>query len=266
MAVRSRRWAAVAACVACSCGSVVALSVKDESRLKSSSDIPVVYVKSTAPWVYCPGDLGRATWMEQGAVEEFWMPPGPVASAWRQAAFAPASYGGPGTFVRVGDFWEDYEEQETKPLRIPPEDPARATARRFLAIASAEQNPIPFRTEAAPVPEAYPAVLTKLYGPGPILVFQTSEWVLVGCFSTYSPWFSVQGQLVDTTEGRVLWRASCGGEFPTTFDWHASDLAAHGGARYARIIDERAAQCSRDLFASLALARGDRAGASDGEP
>jgi hypothetical protein len=52
--------------------------------------------------------------------------------------------------------------------------------------------------------------LAKTFGSAPILVFETTRWVLVGCWFTYEPWFNVRATLLDLGSGRVLWRDSCG--------------------------------------------------------
>lgn len=253
----SSRYGLVAVLFGCSCAGAVPLSSDERGKLESRSNVPVVYEKSEAPWVYCPTDAGRSTWEGAGAMNGSPAQPIPSESVREEVLLASAV--GPPTFIQVGDFWDLYEEQATESLRVPPEDPAQATARHFLALAGAGKGPMPFRDEASLVEKASPQALAESFGPGPVLILKTSEWMLVGCYSTYSPWFSVRGELLDTSTGNVLWRDSCHGHFPSTFDRGASELAANGGAMYARVIEERATQCSQELFKSIALAGGDRA-------
>ena len=170
-----------------------------------------------------------------------------------EATVVTASTKGSGMFRLAGDMWEDFEDEWTKSLQTPPEDPARATAREFLALAGSARVRLRFRRDAEEMPTGGPKALAERFGSAPVLVFQTSEWLLVGCFFKFSPWFNVQAVLLDAASGRVLWRNSCASGFPNG-SWSAwpSELDADGRALYARVIHDRADQCSKDLFVDFA--------------
>jgi len=161
-----------------------------------------------------------------------------------------------GLYQLAGDFWEDYVADVTKSLQVPPVDPAQATAHSFLALAREGPTPLKFGRDVKEVASARPEELFRLYGASPVLVFATSEWLLVGCFHTFDPWFNVRAKIVDTASGRVVWRKSCRGGSPSGGSLYASTLAANGGALYGRLIRERARECSREIFASLERDRG----------
>jgi hypothetical protein len=155
--------------------------------------------------------------------------------------------------VSTGGIWENWVEDWTRTIRVPPTDPARATAQRFLELSrSVTTGP----AWAGPVVEVASPDVTGLragFGSRPILVFQVSRWDLVGCFYTWLPWFDVRATLVDPSSGRVLWRQSCGdgpaGDRPSPAS--PSELDAGGRALYSRIIEDRALQCARALAARL---------------
>jgi len=245
-----------AANLSLACSSVVPLSSESAAQLASSGEIPVVYRRSPAPWVFCPADDGRSTWESGGAMNDEPRARPPLAEAGGAFPFVLASARGSGTFVLASDIWQDYVDDLTKGLRVPPEDPARATARDFLDLASNTQPSIPFRHEAKEVARARRQALAESFGSAPVLVFRTADWYLVGCFQTFAPWFSVDAELLDPSTGKVYWRDSCRGDFPTQWGLSPSVLDANGGAIYGRIIGERAARCSKELLASFSRGRG----------
>lgn len=234
------------------CASPVTLSSRDAAQLQAAADIPVAYKQSGAPWVYCPGDIGRQTWEHAGSSN--WSPDesAPLAVGGSGGAVVRASAEGAGTFRLAGGTWEEIEDDWTKSLQTPPEDPARATARAFLALTGDARARLPFRRDAEELATVDSKALSARFGAAPVLVFQTSEWLLVGCFFKYSPWFNVQATLLDPGSGRTLWRNSCGGGFPNG-GWSAEpgELNAEGRALYVRVILERAERCSKELFASF---------------
>ena len=242
-----------AAALGCACAPAIPLSGRDATQLASVPEIAVAYKKSPAPWVYCPGDIGRETW-EHGGGSMNWTPDESTGLALQRGVtgyVVLASLEDAARFRAAGDIWQDIQDDWTKSLQVPPDDPARATARDFLALAGRTGPRLPFQGEAVEVVKGSPQTLSERFGSTPVLVFRTSEWLLVGCFFTYSPWFNVQAALVDPGSGRVLWRDTCDGGFPKTWDQSPSSLDANGRALYVRIIDDRADQCSRELFASF---------------
>jgi len=236
----------------CGCASAVQLSSHDALQLQAATDIPVIYTKSPAPWVYCPGDIGRQTWEHAGSSN--WTPDEStlLAAGGLGGALVPVSAEGPGTLRPAGGTWDEIVDEWTKSLQVPPEDPARATARDFLALAGTARTRLPFRPDAEELATGQSKTLADRFGSAPVLVFRTSEWLLVGCFFKFAPWFNVQAALLEPGSGRVLWRDSCGGGFPNGA-WTASpsELDANGRALYLKVIRQRAGRCSKDLFASF---------------
>lgn len=234
--------------VSLGCGSSVRLGSSDLARLRASAEVPVVHVVSPAPWVDCPGDWGERTWSTpDGGLGERSRPPRPYVLA----GYAPAA---PRLATPAGSMWDDVQEQRTRSLRrAPPRDPALATADGFLARSRADPDPIPFSQGAVAMARLDRAAIARRFGASPVLVFEATRWVLVGCFYTYQPWFNVRAALVDPASGHVLWRDTCGGMYPPGPFAEASpaDLEADGKALYARLMDARAKQCADDLFGSF---------------
>ncbi len=207
--------------LAAGCAHAISPTRSDLERLRTSPDIPVVYRPSTSPWVDCSGDIAASTWSRGG---------------------------GPSSIV-----WDQYQNQRTASLRrAPPIDPARATGDRFLALLRAAPSPLPFRESAPPAESTDSGALAKRFGPAPVLVFETTRWVLAGCWHTYQPWFNVRATLLDGS-GKVVWRDTCRGLYPPDSSGEASptELEANGGALYARAIEERAGRCAEELFANF---------------
>jgi hypothetical protein len=231
------------------CTSSVRLSPADRDRAAAAERIPVVFTVSSAPWVDCPGDEGRMLWEWPGSRLE-----SPYPAPWIQADLSgppPRELGAAGWIVPAGDIWEDYMDEWSKALQTPPEDPARATGRRFLAGVS--PGSLPLAAEPEEVPSADPGSLSARFGPKPVLVFHATRWVLVGCFFTFRPWFDVRATLLDLPSGRVLWRAECGGAYPPSALPRAGPAAldANGRALYRQVIEARASECSTELLGSF---------------
>lgn len=231
------------------CAPTVTLAPGDLERLRAGSGTPVVHLVSRAPGVDCPGDWGEQTWSAPGGglgMES--RPP----STLRLAGYRPATRNP----VRLaGSLWEDVQDQRTESLRkAPPRDPARATGDSFLSLSQRAPHPAPFRETVTPVESVDRRALEKQFGAPPVLFFETTRWVLVGCFDSYQPWFSVRATLLDLGSGKVLWREACGGLYPPDPFAQASpaELEANGKALYARMLDVRAERCARELFNSFA--------------
>ncbi len=221
--------------------------------LREGSDIPVVYRRSPGPWVDCPGDEGEHVWVF-GGVAVGWRPPASWDEGRPAIATAAASSANPGVLL-AGNVWQDFQDEWTASLReAPPDDPARATAAGFLALSLAAPGPVPLRQSPVPVERADPPALAGTFGDGPVLVFETTRWVLVGCWFTYKIWFVVRATLLDAGSGRVLWRDACGGVYPPPSSPEASpsELEARGKALYAGRIEARAGQCARWLYGRFA--------------
>jgi len=234
----------------CGCASPVVLSSIDAAHLKSAADIPVVYKRSPAPYVYCPVDDGRATWETQGLN---WSPDksSPPIVGGKSGGIVLASLESSGAVRLAGDTWENIEDDWTKSLQTPPQDPAQTTASDFLALAGTAGARLPFRTAAEELTGSATG-LSERFGAAPVLLFRTSDWLLVGCFFTYSPWFTVQATIFEPGSGRVLWRDSCESGFPNgSWKMGPSELNANGRALYSRVIRDRAQRCSQELFASF---------------
>jgi hypothetical protein len=226
-----------------SCTPAVPLGPGDLRQLRAGSEIPVVYHRSPGPWVDCPGDEGEHVWIHGGSA---------MASPPVSGIATLASTGGTAGALLAGNVWQDYEDQWTASLReAPPDDAARATADAFLALSREAPGSVPFRQSPVPVESTDMKSLAGTFGPAPILVFETTRWVLVGCWFTYKPWFNVRATLLDLGSGRVLWRDSCGGVYPSPSSAEASpsELEARGKSLYASMIRARAQQCARSLSA-----------------
>jgi hypothetical protein len=230
------------------CAPSVSLAPGDLERLRAGSGTPVVHLVSRAPQVDCPGDWGEQTWSAPGGglgMES--RPP----STLRLAEYSPAAR----KPVRLaGSVWQDVQDQRTGSLRrAPPRDPARATGDGFLSLSQKPPRPAPFPETAVPVESVDRRALEGRFGASPVLVFETTRWVLVGCFDTYQPWFSVRATLLDLASGKVLWREACGGLYPPDPSAQASpaELEANGKALYARMLDVRAEHCAKELFESF---------------
>jgi hypothetical protein len=168
-----------------------------------------------------------------------------------------AGAAGPARLVSTGGIWESWVEEWTRTIRVPPTDPARATAGRFLELSRGVAPGRAWADRVVEVTSLDAASLRERLGFRPVLVFQVSRWDLVGCFYTWLPWFDVRATLLDPASGRVLWRQSCGDapqEKRPSPAW-PSELEAGGRALYSRIIEDRAVQCARALAARLEPAR-----------
>ena len=227
------------------CAPAVSLSPSNEARLAALPEIPVYWVRADPPWVDCATQEGEKTW-------EF---PGSARDDSHPGARSPllASAGTSLPVLRVGGVWESIEAQWTEPLRVPPVDPAASTASRLVARARDTGVPLAF---GAPRELAHGQLraLGSKPGASPVLVVEAPRFVLVGCFFTYQPWFDARATLVRPDTGEVLWRDVCGGTYPGG-SWPPvstrDELLAYGSALYARVIDERAAQCADELVGKL---------------
>jgi hypothetical protein len=237
--------ALLAAATGICCAPSVHLTKADLDAFRAGAGLPVVHRASAAPVVDCPGDWGEQTW--RGSVGMDWPPPstGPIA--------------GDAPLVRLastgGSLWEQVQRQRTESLRkAPPRDPAGATAAGFVALSLGASPAVPFREEALPIESVNPRALEARYGASPVLLFETTRWVLVGCFYEYEPWFNVRATLLDPASGKVLWRETCGGLYPPGPFSEASpaELEANGKALYGSLLDARADRCARQLFQSFA--------------
>ena len=207
----------LSALLAMSCVPAIPISRDESARLSIAPSIAVLYVRSAPPWVDCPNDEGQKVWAHPG-------------------------------------IWDSIQGQWTKSLQTPPVDPARATAARLPSLARAAPLSLPLADPAEEVRRLDPAALRSRFGDSPVLVVEAVRWVLAGCFFTYQPWFDVRATLFRPSTGEVLWRDACGGTYPGGWPVPASrdELEAGGGTLYARILEERAAACAKELVASLA--------------
>jgi len=243
---RPPRFAALAMVAAFGCAGSVRLGSADRDRLRGGPDIAVAYEKSPHPWVDCRGDEGKEVWTFGGAAMA-WPPParrGPVVEL----------VSAPQRPLLAGDTWTDIEEEWTKTLReSPPEDPARATAGALLALATRAPGSMPLGQSVEEAPAAGPRSLAARPGAGPILSVKATRWVLSGCFFKYTPWFTAEATLLEAGTGRVLWRHSCGGMYPSPGyrEAEAAELEADGQSLYRSLIEQRAAQCARAFLRSL---------------
>lgn len=198
------------------CASPVPMARSALGPLQGGREIPVVYRTPSAPWVDCPGNFGVDTWKKDAAL------------------------------------WESVQEQRTASLRkSPPLDPAGATAARFLLLSRAAPGHPSFRDRPLPTDTVAPQALSSRFGASPVLVFEATRWVLVGCFYTYQPWYDVRATLLDPSSGRVLWRDACGGLYPPEprVDATPDELEANGKELYARMMEGRAESCASELLA-----------------
>jgi hypothetical protein len=230
------------------CAPSVPLTRSEFERLRGTASVPAVHVLSRTPEVDCPGDWGEQTWSAPGGDVAM----GPAApSTILRAGYAPARKT---PVIRAGSLWEDAQAQRTESLRnAPPRDPALVTRDGFLSFSAREVRPVPFTGNAAPMKSGDRRALERRFGNAPVLVFETTRWVLVGCFYTYQPWFNVRATLIEAGSGRVLWRETCGGLYPPDpfADASPAELEGNGKALYARMIDERAQRCAEELFTSF---------------
>lgn len=249
--MRGGTWKLLTAAVAAGalslgCAPSVRLERADLARLRATAEVPVVQRISSEPWVDCPGDWGERTWTAPGGGLGIGpRPPPPILLAAHVARAAPLA-------APAGTTWEDIQEQRTVSLRrAPPRDPARATADAFLALSRAEAEPVPFSRSTVAVGRRTP--IDARFGASPVLVFEATRWVLVGCFFAYQPWFDVRAALVDPASGRVLWRHTCGALYPPGPFAEATpaELEADGKALYASLMDARARECASELFGSF---------------
>jgi hypothetical protein len=243
----------IATILGAACSPRTALAPADAERLRARPAIPVAWVRTGRPWVDCPTNEGQKTW-------EF-----PVNDRRRDGGVPPvqrAAWTGPVPSLRtvpaVGGAWESYQEQWTRPLAVPPLDPALATAQAFLQRNGADPAPLPLSPDAVEVPSADPAALARRFEGAPVLLFQVTRFNLMGCFFTYQPWFITRATLLDGASGRVLWTDPCDS---TDYedDWPPystrDDLLANGSARYLWFIEQRAGRCAGELLRHLGTQR-----------
>jgi hypothetical protein len=238
----------LAAGVGAGCAPPQTLARADAEGLQARAEIPVAWVRSGRPWVDCPTNEGQKTWEMPARA------PAPGAPPVQRAALTTAVPVVPAT----GGTWESYQEQWTRPLATPPLDPALATARAFLDRGRKDPAPLPLSATPVELESADPGTLARRMAGAPALVFQTIRFNLLGCYFTYQPWFITRATLVDTSTGRVIWRAECDrsdyrAEWPpfSTRD----DLLARGSERYLWFIEQRAERCAQELTEALARAR-----------
>jgi hypothetical protein len=214
--------ASLCAAVGAACASHVAMAPGAGDRLRSAGPTPVVYVSAPAPYAECsPGDPDRLF-----------------------------TYGSAGSVYP----WDEFRAAVTAPLRAhPPDDPARATRQALLDWFTARDRSPPLRDGGAPVESAGASDLQRRFGPVPVLVLETTRFVLLGCYYAYHPWFNVRATLVDARDGTVLWRDGCGRRYPRDRRSGASpsDLLAAGEALYARMIEARAGECAAELVSAM---------------
>jgi hypothetical protein len=228
------------------CAGPIEIQRSDAALIADGRQIPIAYVASGAPAIFCPTDEGRQLWEYPGSGDARPAPTRPVPF--------PASLG-PGTLrtVSTGGIWENWAEEWTRSIRVPPEDPAGATAGKFLELERDSGSASAWRGPPVEVAAPDAARLRERFGDRPVLVFQVSRWDLVGCFYTWEPWFDVRATLVDPASGRILWRQTCG-EAPAAerpgpaWPW---ELDAGGRALYKQIIQARATRCARSLEAGI---------------
>ncbi len=246
--------AVLAAAALGGCTGATALRASDLERLRTVPEIPAAYTPSFSPSVDCSTNEGNITWSfgpesASRVTPQARQPAVVLASARTMSApYVLASD------PRGGTVWESYEREWTRQLSDhPPRDPAQATSGDFLVLARGAASPLRFAERARRLESAAPSALAAAYGPGPVLVFETTRFVLAGCWFTYQPWFNVRASIVDAGSGRVLWRDACGGLYPPALgspqdSYSREQLEANGSALYARLLDERARSCARDLL------------------
>ncbi len=224
------------------CLSTVPLAPADAARLGGSPPIPVAWIESPAPAVYCPADEGQKVWEYPSSRLETTPSGVPVVRV-----SAGAGWPAP------GGAWQTIQDQWTRSIQVPPVDPAAATARAFVEGQGAAPGGPTWSREVVEVRSARPRDLERWSRSAAVLVFEVVRWDLVGCFFEYKPWFDVRATLVDTASGRVEWRDQCGEGPPDRWPKGAApaELSANDGALYARIIEARATQCANTLGARL---------------
>lgn len=227
------------------CAGSVPIARDEAARLSAAAPVPVLWVRTPAPWVDCPADEGKKTWEMPGSADRRPGPPIDLASSSGMPAAASST--------APGGTWDTIQDQWTQSLKVPPVDPAAATAARIVERARASSPPIALADplEAPASPDA--AALVSPIGATPVLVVRSPRFVLVGCYFTYRPWFTVRAVLVRPATGEVLWRDTCGGTYPDGVAPPASreDLEAAGRWLYASILAERADACGASLLRSL---------------
>jgi hypothetical protein len=225
------------------CAGAVPIAPDEAARLSTPAPIPVIWVRTPAPWVDCPADEGKKTWEMPGSADR--RPGLPVELAAARLPVAPAD--------APGGTWDTIQDEWTRSLQVPPVDPAAATAVRLVARARASSPPIALAdpVEAPASPDA--AALASRSGASPVLVVRSPRFVLVGCYFTYRPWFTVRAALARPATGQLLWRDDCGGTYPDGDAPPASrdDLEASGRWLYASILEQRADACGERLLRSL---------------
>jgi hypothetical protein len=223
-----RRLAAalLAGLLAPACASRVAMSPDAAERLRRVEELRAAYVRSPAPIVECaPGDPDRQ-----------W-------SGGRGSAYT----------------WYDFSQEITAPLRAStPDDPARATREAFLGRWAERPGGTPASGEPEAVASADARELAGRFGDAPVLVFEITRFVLLGCWVYYRPWFNVRATLVDPRDGTPLWRDTCERRYPG--DWlHGrampAEMLARREALYAEMTEARAQECAAELFDSFERTR-----------
>ncbi len=243
-----RGWTAAALALALpACAGRVAMPAAELDRLAGAQGpIPVVFRPAGAPYVDCPGDEGERLWTL------------PVADG-----------AGPGTRLRVetgplmwpasaessgGNVWQQYVNERTAGLRRAwPVDPGQAAAEAMALRARTAGAPLPLAERAEAMAHLGLPELARRFGGGPVLVIETTRFVLVGCYSTFQPWFDLRATLVEAGTGRVLWRDACGDMYPpdTRNGPTPAQLEANGGTLYRRALQDRAESCADRLLVSL---------------
>jgi hypothetical protein len=235
--------ALLSALLSTSCAPSVAISPGEAERLARAPAIPVLQVRTRAPWVDCPNDEGMKIWEYPGT--------------WRSAPEAPvrlASAGSALPIVRASGTWDTFQDQWTRTLQTPPVDPAAVTAAYLIDRVRDAPRPIPLAERGETIASVDRAELTRRFGASPVLIVEAPRFVLVGCFISYQPWFDARATLLRPETGEVLWRASCGGTYPgpTPYPLTRDQLEANGRLLYASRIGERAEICATKMAASLA--------------
>jgi hypothetical protein len=235
--------AALPALLGTACAGAVPIARDEAARLSAPAAIPVLWVRTPAPWVDCPADEGKKTWEMPGSADRRGALPVELA-----AAPAPVA-----TSSAPGGTWETIQDQWTRSLQVPPVDPAAATAERLVARARAASPSIALADPVQAPASPDPAALAARFGASPVIVVRSPRFVLVGCYFTYRPWFTARAVLVRPATGEVLWRDDCGGTYPDGEAPPASrdDLEASGRWLYASILADRADACGARLVRSL---------------
>lgn len=243
------------AAVLAACASAVPLDRAGAERLRTAASVRVAWVSAGGADVECPSDEGMKTWEYPSSRLDVPGAPVPVLPA----SFATPS--GAPVIPATGGLWETIVGQWTESVRVPPIDPARATARALLEDARALPGGAAWSGPPVELRQPSPAGLP---GADLVLVVEARRFVLLGCYFRFSPWFDARATLLEPASGRVLWRATCRedvgpGAGPEAWP---SELAADGGALYARRIEARARTCADHLAGELRAA-GRRAAAGE---